>query len=194
MSNDTRLCMIEGCERTKWARGYCGRHYQRFRTYGDPMFTKHPMRVLGTPDERFWAKVNAEGDCWEWMAAKDTKGYGVFNLGGTLVRAHRFAWQTLVGPIPEGLHIDHLCRNRICVCIDHLEPVTPKVNIQRGITGAVRKIRAAQTTHCPQGHEYSEENTYVRKASNARSCRKCHRDIERRRRDQRRKDTEDDSQ
>ena len=151
------------------------------------------MKVDGTPEERFWAKVNADGVCWEWMAAKDTKGYGVFNPNGKLVRAHRFAWENLVGPIPEGLHIDHLCRNRICVCIDHLEPVTPGVNQKRGTSAVRRTLQAATVTHCPQGHEYSEENTYVRKANNARSCRECHRDTERRRRDQRRKDNDSGS-
>jgi hypothetical protein len=193
MSNDTRLCTIEGCERTKWARGYCGRHYQRFRTYGDPMFTKLPMKVDGTPEERFWAKVNADEVCWEWMAATDRGGYGVFNPNGTLVRAHRFAWENLVGPIPEGLHIDHLCRNRICVCIDHLEPVTPKMNHERGTSVVRRKIQAATITHCPRNHEYNEENTNVNKRTGARKCLTCHRDNERRRRDQRRKDNDNGS-
>jgi hypothetical protein len=194
MSNDTRLCTIEGCERTKWARGYCGRHYQRFRTYGDPMFTKLPMKVDGTPEERFWAKVNADGVCWEWMAATDRGGYGVFNPYGTIVRAHRFAWETLVGPIPEGLHIDHLCRNRICVCIDHLEPVTPVVNQRRSTSAVRRTVQSANITHCPAGHEYNAENTHVNKRNGARKCRTCHRDNERRRRNERRKDTEDDAQ
>ena len=187
MPDDTR-CSIKGCERNLVARGWCGRHYQRWRTYGDPLFTKLPMKIDGTPEERFWFKVDAMGVCWEWQAAKDTKGYGVFNPNGTLVRSHRFAYENLVGPIPEGLQLDHLCRNRICVNPDHLEPVTQGVNTDRGTARIRLSIQGANITHCPRGHEYTEENTHVNKRNGTRKCRKCHRDRERERREARRKD------
>lgn len=185
--NDTR-CTIEDCERATVARGWCGRHYQRWRTYGDPLFTKLPMKVDGTLEERFWAKVDAMGVCWEWQAATDRGGYGVFNPHGTIVRTHRFAWEMLVGPIPEGLHIDHLCRNRICCNPDHLEPVTPGENARRGYATVYQKIWADKITHCPRNHEYTDENTHINKRNGTRKCRKCHRDRERERREARRKD------
>jgi hypothetical protein len=72
--------------------------------------------------ERFWAKVYRGDDCWEWLAAKSTAGYGRFKVAGGLVQAHRFAYEDIVGPIPDGLQLDHLCRNRACVNPDHLEP------------------------------------------------------------------------
>ena len=80
--------------------------------------------------DRFWARVDV-GLCWEWTGSND-RGYGMFRLDGRTVRAHRWAWETLVGPIPRGLHLDHLCRNPPCVNPDHLEPVTQPENIRRG--------------------------------------------------------------
>jgi len=184
MGNDTR-CTIEGCERPQVARSWCGRHYQRWRNHGDPLFTKLPMKVDGTPEERFWPKVDADGICWEWMAAKDTKGYGVFNPNGVLVRAHRFAWENLVGQIPEGLELDHLCRVRHCVNPDHLEPVTHQINAIRGASRALRSAQAARQTHCKREHEFTSENTYVSK-NNERVCRTCHRERARQRREDKR--------
>lgn len=82
--------------------------------------------------ERFWEKVDATGDCWEWTSTR-RNNYGRFWIEGTrFVQAHRQAWEFLVGLIPEGLHLDHLCRNVGCVNPDHLEPVTPQENFRRG--------------------------------------------------------------
>lgn len=80
--------------------------------------------------DRFWARVEI-GVCWTWIGSTD-RGYGVFGAQGRYFRAHRWAWEALVGPIPEGLHLDHLCRNPSCVNPDHLEPVTQAENIRRG--------------------------------------------------------------
>jgi hypothetical protein len=121
-----------------------------------------------TPSERFWAKVNRTGptECWEWNGAM-SNGYGVFNhVRGKGMRSHRYAYLQLVGPIPDGLVLDHLCRNRRCCNPAHLEPVSNRENILRGDSfGAVN----ARKTHCPQGHTYDEANTYV----DARGCRHC---------------------
>ena len=90
---------------------------------------------------RFWAKVRIGsipahrpglGPCWQWTASRDRDGYGRFLVGKNL-HAHRLAYETLVGPIPDGLESDHLCRNRPCVCPAHIEPVTHAVNKQRGV-------------------------------------------------------------
>lgn len=90
-------------------------------------------------------------------------GYGQTWDGQKVLLAHRVAYELAVGPIPEGLHIDHLCRNRACVNPKHLEPVTCLENVRRG---------AAVKTHCPHGHEYTPENSYHHPAG-GRICRIC---------------------
>ena len=84
--------------------------------------------------ERLTDKIDARGDCWEWTAATGGKGYGYgwCSNDKRMKGAHRLIWELLVGPIPEGLTLDHLCRNKLCVNPDHLEPVTHQVNILRG--------------------------------------------------------------
>ena len=130
------------------------------------------------PVERFWAKVQKSAGCWEWIAGKDKDGYGLHHVavGKSPARAHRFSYELVNGPITDGLHIDHLCRNRACVRPDHLEPVTCRENLLRGDGFAATN---AAKTHCPKGHEYTPENTYVRKRM--RSCRECKRQKDRER-------------
>lgn len=83
--------------------------------------------------ERFWSRVRPTGFCWEWLGHRDRNGYGCFSQTRALRwRAHRLSYQLLVGPIPNGLVIDHLCRNTGCVNPDHLEPVTQLENVRRG--------------------------------------------------------------
>lgn len=125
--------------------------------------------------ERFWNKVDKSGDCWEWQATKTRSGYGHFRVGNKLVSAHRFAYELEIGKIPDGLVIDHLCRNRSCVNPKHLEPVTSKINSLRGINHNTAK------THCPNGHEYNETNTRIT-PNGKRKCRICHKMSEGRRR------------
>lgn len=126
--------------------------------YGDPRLP-----------ERFWTKVRqASTGCWEWTAGTTTRGYGIYQAGGCSQRAHRVAYEALMGPIPDGLVIDHLCRTRHCVRPDHLEPVTPKENVLRG-TGLTAQNR--RKTHCPNGHPYDEANTRIRRGR--RECRAC---------------------
>ena len=126
---------------------------------------------------RFWSKV-AAGDpreCWLWLGAQKKGGYGHLHLGprngGRYTGAHRYAYELLRGPIPEGMVIDHLCRVHLCVNPLHLEPVTTHENLRRG-EGHGRE------THCPQGHAYDEQNTYV-DSKNRRRCRACNRDARR---------------
>lgn len=101
--------------------------------------------------ERFWSKVDKTDTCWLWTAAL-VKGYGRFTSDVRQMGAHRWSYEALVGPIPEGLTLDHLCRNPRCVNPDHLEPVTQRENV----------ARIPRKTHCPQGHPFTAENTYVR--------------------------------
>ena len=133
--------------------------------------------------ERFLEKVKiAPTGCWEWQAyLKPNNGYGEFRVGGRrgrTVLAHVFSYESLVGPIPDGLELDHKCRNRACVHPDHLEPVTRSENLLRGDTGlkggAIHAQRMKAITHCPKGHPYNEENTYLSRGW--RQCRECRRE------------------
>lgn len=126
-------------------------------------------------EERFEAKTQRTDTCWLWSGRlKD--GYGQLSVNGRTTGAHRFAYERFVGPIPEGLVIDHLCRVRNCVNPGHMEPVTLAENIRRGETGKYLKDR----THCPRGHEYTEANTYITKPG-TRGCRACAREKSRER-------------
>ena len=122
-------------------------------------------------------KIDDTGDCWVWAAARHhPSGYGKVWWNQKTRYAHRVVWQILVGPIDtDGL--DHLCRERACVNPDHLEPVSNRENVLRGV--GVTAVNAKKT-HCPQGHSYDEANTATYR--NMRYCRTCHRERTRRRR------------
>lgn len=118
--------------------------------------------------ERFWLFVEeTETGCWEWIGLR-ARGYGVYEMRGRAVRAHRVSWTICRGPIAEYLTLDHLCRNRACVNPMHLEAVSNKVNILRGESFSAENARK---THCPRGHEYTPENTMIRNGK--RNCREC---------------------
>lgn len=119
---------------------------------------------------RFWVKVIKKEGCWEWTASLDPDGYGQFWLNGRPIRAHRVAYTLLVGPIPEGMEIDHLCRNRACVnpAPDHMEVTTHAVNTLRGTSPQAVNARK---THCSNGHPFDKSNTYTQ--GGRRHCRAC---------------------
>jgi hypothetical protein len=119
--------------------------------------------------DRFLTKFDKSDSCWVWNAGKDSGGYGNFWYRGTAVKAHRFSYELFVGKIPESLQIDHLCRVRSCVNPEHLEAVTKDENYRRGMGMLYHKNK----THCPRGHEYDEENTYLYKGK--RNCKTCRR-------------------
>lgn len=125
---------------------------------------------MKTADQRFWEKVsgNDVAECWIWTGGRGTTGYGNFiTAWPKRTVAHRWAYQQLITDVPAGLDLDHLCRNRACVNPWHLDPVTRKVNLNRGVHANAVKDR------CPQGHTYSPENT--RMHSGRRECRACER-------------------
>lgn len=123
---------------------------------------------------RFWSKVDKSGECWLWTATRNRGGgYGAFNADGwQMVQAHRYAYENTIGPIPEGMTLDHLCRTRHCVRPSHLEPVSNKTNVLRG-NGITARL--AKVTHCPRNHPYDLFNTLV-KADGNRECRECKRE------------------
>ena len=169
------LCNVLDCNNPSQARGYCGKHYYKFRIYGDPLgmspsrrprtcdfpecSRKHfssgycemhharwkrtgdaamvRLQVGLSTEERFWLKVDkgsSDDSCWLWTAGSQGKRcrYGIFTVSShNDVKAHRFAYELLVSPIPDGLELDHLCRNTLCVNPVHLEPVTHAENLRR---------------------------------------------------------------
>jgi hypothetical protein len=128
-----------------------------------------PPRPLHT---RFAEHVEWTPTCWIWKGVREG-GYGGIYDRKQRYQAHRISYMLHVGPIPEGLVIDHLCRNTRCVNPDHLEAVTEQVNILRGLgTSSV----FARKTHCKYGHEFTPENTYIHKSRNSRVCRTCNRE------------------
>lgn len=117
----------------------------------------------------------SDSGCWEWTASRfKSTGYGAYRGRN----AHRAVYRAAVGPIPEGLDLDHLCRNRGCVNPAHLEPVTHRVNLLRGET--IVAANAAKT-HCRHGHPLAGDNLYVRPDGKGRDCRECRSAADRRR-------------
>ena len=120
--------------------------------------------------DRILAKIDIGDDCWNWTAAKNARGYGVVRVmgkipGGHNELSHRYIYRVTVGEIPEGMSLDHLCRNPACCNPDHLEPVSHSENMKR-----------ARLTHCKNGHEFTEDNTSYsidKKGRKIRHCKQC---------------------
>lgn len=157
--------------------------------------------------ERFWAKTRIAADCdcqlcddtdelaakcVIWTAAEKDKGYGAFWDGTRTRRAHQVSYELVIGPVPAGLQLDHLCRVRNCVAPAHLEAVTGEENRRRGLLGVLagleerpaartrQRSRVRPQPRCHRGHELSPENTYREPPSAShpqgrRRCRICRR-------------------
>lgn len=111
--------------------------------------------------------IDEQTGCWVWQRYVNEKGYGKIQADGRSRIAHRYFYELHKGPIPAGMHLDHLCRNPSCVNPEHLEPVTPQENTARGIEHNGAK------THCPQGHPYDEQNTKLVRRSDGGTARRC---------------------
>lgn len=170
-------CSVDGCNRPVTGWGLCRTHYMREYRAGN---ISRP-----TQEDRFWAKVMKTPECWPWLAGITTKGYGSFWDPATKrhVSAHRFAYELLVGAIPDGLTVDHRCHtedescrggngcpHRRCVNPSHLQLVTPKENtlLARTAPTAIN----ARKTECIRGHALEGDNVIVDHRG-YRQCRTC---------------------
>lgn len=146
-------CKVGDCEEpANGGLGWCKRHYQKYYKAGDPLAPDKYTRRGAPLRERLEAKVAKTDHCWFWLGHINGSGYGVIGVGGKARLAHRVSYEVFVGPIPDGLVIDHLCRNRACIAPTHLQPVTQEVNVRRGAS-------TERGTHCGNGHEFTKANT-----------------------------------
>lgn len=160
-------CSVEGCDKPVHSKGMCGMHAQRVARWGSPDGFAPTLTIA----ERLWQRVRKTEGCWEWEGSTTKAGYGqIFNGSpgqNSMTYTHRLAYELLVGPIPDGLEIDHLCRNKVCCNPAHLEPVTPAENRGRANRAPGRKPREWA------GHSYG---TGCRcddcKAANTEKCRR----------------------
>ena len=170
--------MTEHTQTTQTDEGRRQRTRERQQRWRERERAKRPPKKHLTFIERFESKIERIPflTCWVWVGSLNSHGYGhiqgwskkeLSSYGGTTL-AHRVSYQCYRGPIPTGLTLDHLCRNRWCVNPWHLEAVTMYENWSRGISMSAVN---AKKTHCLRGHEFTKENTYT--APKGRGCRAC---------------------
>lgn len=173
------LCSVEGCDNNRRTNTFCYKHNWAFRKYGDPLGANGYLPRNATPGEKILMRsyIDPETGCREWEGSHDTQGYGKLRINGVYRNTHRIAYEAFVGPIPEGLVLDHLCRNHGCCEVAHLEAVTFRENLLRGEGWAGKNYRKTQ---CKRGHPYDEKNTGYRNNGTTRWCKACAADQHRR--------------
>lgn len=171
VSYEGQSCKVDGCSDIPRARGFCMPHYKRWRRWGDPN-VRRPRRPYA---ESFEMYARRGPDCWEWTGTVGNHSYGIITSGRQSKLAHRWSYEHHTGPIPQGLVIDHLCRNRTCVNPAHMEAVTNEENLRRGEGYGIQN---GMRSTCIHGHEYTPENTYTDPQGGIR-CRACSRERKR---------------
>lgn len=166
-----RTCSIEDCGDKHEANGLCRKHYQRMR--------RTERRDTPTILERIMERtVVTSSGCFEFQSTQ-RNGYGYIRAEGKNRRVHRLAYELLIGPVPDGLQLDHLCRNRACWNVgEHIETVTVRENVLRGRSHVAANARKTQ---CLRGHKFDDANTGI-DAEGDRYCRECGRERVRKRR------------
>lgn len=176
--SERRICKFPECGRPHSDHGYCHGHSHQLRTKGVlvPLRARRPngsdpiIRFVSVP-----CKVSGVvGDCHEWVGAKDKNGYGQTNINRKNVYTHRYVYERANGPIPDGLEVDHVCRNKSCCNLLHLRLVTRAENVLENSDGLAAVNR--RKTHCVHGHKFDEANTKIREYAPGkprRDCRKC---------------------
>ena len=173
-------CSIDGCGRRHYGHGWCQMHWRRWYKHGDPLAVVGNSKPLEDRLQRMIDRDSLPG-CWLWTGSINADGYGHVRVDQRTLGAHRASYELWIGPIPAGFQLDHVCHtvdkhcsggngclHRRCVNPAHLEPVTNHENLLRGRWPGSRK------THCPYGHEYTTENTYIgpRGEQDCRTCRR----------------------
>lgn len=177
-----RLCDFPGCTNKHDAKGLCSGH-RRQMLKGLPLSQLQFQRRHGEPP----IITYVEQPCSEWGVSQglttpchifdngtSSQGYGRIAINRKAIYVHRYVWERDIGPIPDGMSIDHICRVRNCCNVNHLRVVTHQVNMTENIVGSCWQKNAAKT-HCPKGHPYDETNTIIvrTKSGNGRKCRTC---------------------
>lgn len=168
-------CSFPECGKIISSKGYCSGHYSQLLRGEVVRKLKH-KRKEGSPPVIKYKIVpcktkGLKGPCHEWYYSKDENGYGRVSVNRKMISVHKYIWERKFGPVPKGLVIDHQCRNRACCNISHLRVVTQQVNLTENVVGMSWQKHAAKT-HCKNGHEFTEQNTYWR-TDKWRTCRKC---------------------
>lgn len=135
---------------------------------------RYALNVL----DRLRSGLQPSNGCWEWSRTRTSGGYGQISVKHAMVQTHQVAYHLFIGPVPAGLQLDHLCRNRACANPWHLDPVTSAVNSRRGL-GALNLPDYGSRTHCVNGHAFDQVNTYIHPVTGYRTCRNCRADRER---------------
>lgn len=163
------VCSVSRCLRPAYGDRLCSAHYQQVRKHGRILEVTQRSSV----QDRLFAKVQyLENGCIEWRGRWRIglrREYGAIRASGQMQLVHRVAYELLVGKVPDGTELDHLCRNTLCISPSHLEPVTHRLNVLRGISPPAQN---AARTHCVEGHPFDAANTIAR-SDGGRRCRAC---------------------
>lgn len=124
MNKEYRICSVDECQSEQHLRGWCRKHYERWRRHGDPL----KFIRASTPEESFEKYAKWHNGCFLWLGPDSGTGYGKISVNGKILSTHRYAWEKVNGPIPEGMQVDHVCHNRGCLNINHLRLATIQQN------------------------------------------------------------------